>query len=97
MGIVTTPLSIVGAVYVDIETGNRLLAELEGRFVPRAEVGGGDLADEVLVTYRESRSLTGIPVEVKAPSPADVVDPSARSEEARRARRLDALDRTGGQ
>jgi hypothetical protein len=98
MGIVTTPLSLEGTIYVDIETGNRILAELEGRFVPRASVGGGDLSEEVLVTYRESRSLTGVSAEVKAPPPADVVDPSvARTEAARRARRLDALDRAGAQ
>jgi len=98
MGIVTTPVSLEGAVYVDVETGNRLLAELEGRFAPRASLGGGDLADEVLISYRESRSLTGVPAEIKAPLAADVVDPSlATSEAARRARRLDALDRRGGQ
>jgi hypothetical protein len=98
MGIVTTPLSLDGMVYVDIETGNRLLAELEGRFVPTAVVGGGDLAEEVLVSYRERRSLTGVSAEIKAPPPADVVDPSvARTEAARRARRLDALDRAGEQ
>ncbi len=94
MGIVTAPLSLEGAVYVDIETGNRLLAELQGRFVPRAMVAGGELADEVLVTYRESRSLTGVPVEIKAPPAEDVFDPrEARSEASRRARRADALDR----
>jgi len=98
MGIVTAPLSLEGAVYVDIETGNRLLAELEGRFVPRASVGGGGLADEVLVTYRESRSLTGVPVAVKAPAAGDVFDPrEARSEASRRARRVDALDRAQDQ
>jgi hypothetical protein len=98
MGIVTSPISLEGAVYVDVETGNRLLAELEGRFAPRASLGGGDLADEVLISYRESRSLTGVPAEVKAPSAGDVFDPAlARSEAARRARRLDALDRQGGQ
>jgi len=98
MGIVTTPVSLEGAVYVDIETGNRLLAELDGRFVPRKAVGGGDLADEVLVSYRESRSLTGIPAEVKAPPAEDVFDPlQAQSEAARRARRQGTLDRAGGQ
>jgi len=96
MGIVTTPLSLEGAVYVDIETGNRLLAELEGRFVPRRSVGGGDLAQEVLVSYRESRSLTGIPAEVVAPLATEVLDPGkAQSEEARRARRQSTLDRMG--
>ncbi len=98
MGIVTTPVSLEGAVYVDIETGNRLLAELEGRFVPRRVVGGGDLAQEVLVSYRESRSLTGIPAEVVAPSADSVVDPQkAQSEASRRSRRKGTLDRVGGQ
>lgn len=98
MGIVTTPLSLEGAVYVDVETGNRLLAELEGRFVPRRSVGGGDLAQEVLVSYRESRSLTGIPAEVVAPAETEILDPeNVQSEEARRARRQGTLDRMGGQ
>ena len=98
MGIVTTPVSLEGAVYVDMETGNRLLAEIEGRFVPRKVVGGGDLADEVLVSYRESRSLTGIPAEVRPPPARDIFDPlQAQSEASRRARRQGALDRAGGQ
>ena len=98
MGIVTTPVSLEGAVYVDMETGNRLLAELEGRFVPRKAVGGGDLADEVLVSYRESRSLTGIPAEVTAPPAKDVFDPlQAQSESSRRVRRQGTLDLAGGQ
>ena len=98
MGIVTTPVSLEGTVYIDVETGNRLLAELEGRFVPRAAVGGGDLAQEVLVSYRESRSLTGIPAEIRRPKDEDVVDPDqARSEASRRARRQGTLDRAGGQ
>ena len=98
MGIVTTPVSLEGAVYVDVETGNRLLAELEGRFVPRKAVGGGDLADEVLISYRESRSLTGIPAEVKAPPARDVFDPlEAQSEASQRARRQGTLDRAGRQ
>lgn len=98
MGIVTTPVSLEGAIYVDMETGNRLLAEIEGRFVPRKAVGGGDLADEVLVSYRESRSLTGIPAEVSPPPARDIFDPlQAQSEASRRARRQGTLDRAGGQ
>jgi len=74
MGIVTTPVSLEGQVYVDAQTGNRLLAELEGRYVPRGVVGGRDPTDEVLVTYRESRSLTGVPVEILPPREAEFVD-----------------------
>ncbi|MBJ92949.1 MAG: hypothetical protein CMP23_00590 [Rickettsiales bacterium] len=98
MGIVTTPVRLDGAIYIDVETGNRLLAELEGRFFPRRAVGGGDLTEEVLVSYRESRSLTGIPVEIRRPAPSAVIVPdTARTEAARRARRKAVLDRAGGQ
>jgi len=74
MGIVTSPIALDGRVYIDIETGNRLVAELEGRYVPRGVVGGKDPTDEVLVSYRESRSLTGVPVEILPPRAAEYVD-----------------------
>jgi hypothetical protein len=71
-GMANTPISLSGLVYVDIETGNRLLAEFEGRYVPRRVIGNTDPTDEVLVTYRESRSPTQLPPTVTAP-PEDQV------------------------
>ncbi len=70
----TTPVALEGRVYVDVETGNRILAELDGRFVPFDAATGHDLTDEVLVTYRESRSITPLPPDVVAPRPERVVD-----------------------
>jgi hypothetical protein len=69
-----TPLELEGRVYVDVETGNRLLAELEGRFVPFVTSTGHDLTDEVSVLYRERRSITPLPPDVVAPPPERVVD-----------------------
>jgi hypothetical protein len=70
----TTPLSLEGRVYVDIETGNRLLAELDGRFVPFLSSTGHDLTDEVSIVYRERRSITPLPPDVVEPPPERVVD-----------------------
>lgn len=58
------PTALEGLVYVDQETGNRLLAEVEGAFIPLRPAG----ADEVRVVYRESRSLTPLPPEILVPS-----------------------------
>jgi hypothetical protein len=69
-----TPVALEGRVYVDQETGNRLLAELEGRFVPFLASTGHDLTDEVSILYRESRSITPLPPDVVEPKPARVVD-----------------------
>ena len=73
-GMAVTPVSLSGLVYVDIETGNRLLAEVEGRYVPRRVRGNTDPTDEVLVTYRESRSPTQLPPTITAPPPDRVRD-----------------------
>ena len=73
-GMAVTPLSLDGHVYVDIETGNRLVAELAGRYVPRRVIGGNDPTDEVLITYRESRSPTQLPPTIKAPPDSRVRD-----------------------
>ncbi len=73
-GRVSKPVALNGSVAIDEETGNRLLVELEGRYVPRAIVGGNDPTDEVLVTYRESRSLTGVPLAIEVPKGSQVID-----------------------
>jgi len=73
-GMAVTPVSLAGLVYIDVETGNRLLAEVEGRYVPRRVLGNTDPTDEVLVTYRESRSPTQLPPTVTAPPPDRVKD-----------------------
>jgi len=72
LGLPTEPLSLSGTVYVDESTGNRLLAEIEGRFIGRETVGARDPTDEVHVTYRERRSLTAVPPTVEPP-PAEQV------------------------
>jgi len=72
LGRTTTPVSLDGLISVDVETGNRLLAELEGRFVPRADMGGAEVTDEVHITYRERRILLDVPEQVRAPDPSDV-------------------------
>lgn len=76
-GMAVMPTSLSGLVYVDIETGSRLLAEVEGRYVPRAVRGAPDPTDEVLVTYRESRSPTQLPPTISAP-PEDRVQDRTR-------------------
>lgn len=73
----TTPVALEGLVYVDQETGNRLLAELDGRFVPFASATGHDVDDEVAVVYRESRSITPLPPDVLPPPAATVLDRTA--------------------
>ncbi|MCO4769531.1 MAG: hypothetical protein KDA24_05825 [Deltaproteobacteria bacterium] len=72
LGLATKPIRLAGTVYVDDATGNRLLAELEGRFVAREVVGGRDPTDEVMVTYRERRSLSAVPPTVEAPPPEQI-------------------------
>jgi len=71
-GLALTPISLSGLAYIDIETGNRLLAEIEGRYVPRRVIGSTDPTDEVLITYRESRSPTQLPPTISAPPPDQV-------------------------
>ncbi len=71
-GMMVSPIALNGLVYIDIETGNRLLAELEGRYVPRRISGVPDPTDEVLITYRESRSPTQLPPTIAAPPPERV-------------------------
>jgi hypothetical protein len=73
-GMAVTPISLSGLVYTDIETGNRLLAEIEGRYVPRRVRGKTGPTDEVLVVYRESRSPTQLPPTVTAPPRSQVED-----------------------
>jgi hypothetical protein len=75
LGLATTPISLNGTVYVDDATGNRLLAEVSGRFVAAAMVGGRDPTDEVQVTYRERRSLTAVPPSVEPPDPETIFAP----------------------
>ena len=81
MGLATTPVELTGTVYVDLQTGNRLLAEIEGRFVPRA-VAGWDPSDEVHVTYQEKRTLTSLPPTVRPPPPEQVVERARRPRSA---------------
>lgn len=76
---VTTPLSIEGEVWVDVATGNRLWASLEGRYVPRVVVGGTDPTDEVLVRYEEKRSLTVDGSALVPPDDERVVQPRSGS------------------
>jgi hypothetical protein len=73
-GMAVTPVSLTGRVYVDIETGNRLLAELEGRYVPRRVMGNTDPTDEVLISCKESRATTQLPPTITAPPPDRVKD-----------------------
>jgi len=71
-GLSMIPLAVEGIAYIDDETGNRLLAELEIRFVPRVVADRADPLDEVLVTYRESRSITPLPPDIVEPDPETV-------------------------
>lgn len=71
-GIAVTPVELAGLVYIDIETGNRLLAEVEGRYVPRRAMGNTDPTDEVHVSYRESRSPTQLAPTITAPDPSRI-------------------------
>jgi len=75
LGLATTPIALTGTVYVDNATGNRLLAELEGRFSAGAVIGGRDPTDEVHVTYRERRSVGRVPPSVEAPAPETIFVP----------------------
>ncbi len=61
--LVAEPLSLEGLVYVDEETGNRLLAEVEGIFVPRRPRD----AEEIRLIYRETRSITPLPPDIVPP------------------------------
>lgn len=78
LGLAVEVIELGGTVYVDELTGNRLLAEITGRFVGRALVGGRDPTDEVLLTYRERRTLSSLPPTVEAPPPEQVVDLARR-------------------
>jgi hypothetical protein len=78
MGLPTTPLQLTGTVYVDLETGNRLLAEVDGVFIARAIAGGRDPTDEVHVTYREKRTLTTLPPTVSPPAAELIITPQRR-------------------
>jgi len=69
-GLAVTPIEVSGLLYVDIETGNRLLAEVEGRYVPRRTMGNLDPEDEVYFTYRESRSPSQLVPTIAAPEPS---------------------------
>jgi len=75
LGLATHPLALSGTVYVDDATGNRILAEVEGRFVASTQVGGRDPTDEVHVTYRERRSLRAVPPTVEPPAPSAIFVP----------------------
>jgi hypothetical protein len=74
----TKPISLSGLVSVDIETGNRLLVELEGRFLPRSAGGDTEVVNEVHVVYRERRILLNVPEDVFAPSAELVYKPKKR-------------------
>ncbi len=91
----TTPVVLDGRVYVDQETGNRLLAELDGRFVPFVTSSGHDLTEEVSILFRESRSITPLPPDIIEPAPERVVD---RTRPGRPTYRLPpgAMPREGG-
>ncbi len=78
MGLSTTPLQVSGTVYVDVQTGNRLLAEVEGSFIARAIAGGRDPTDEVHVTYREKRTLTTLPPTISSPPAELIIVPQRR-------------------
>ena len=95
MGLATTPLELTGTVYVDVETGSRLLAELDGRFVPFVTSSGHDLTEEVSILFRESRSITPLPPDIIEPAPERVVD---RTRPGRPTYRLPpgAMPREGG-
>ncbi len=71
-GLTMVPRSVDGVAYVDEATGNRLLAEVEVRFVPRVSAERNDPLDEVLVTYRESRSITPLPPDIVEPDASEV-------------------------
>jgi hypothetical protein len=77
-GLAVTPVELTGSLYVDIATGNRLLAEVEGRYVPRRTLGNTDPSDEVHFTYRESRSPSQLAATILAPSADQVRSPKAR-------------------
>ena len=78
LGLPTTPLALSGTVYIDDATGSRLLAEVEGRFTTREVIGGRDPTDEVLVSYRERRSLSAVPPSVEEPSEERIFVPRQR-------------------
>jgi len=77
-GLAITPVELSGSLYVDVETGNRLLAEVEGSFVPRRIVGNTDPSDAIHFTYRESRSASQLAATILAP-PAEQVRSSDAS------------------
>ncbi len=71
-GLAVTPVDLSGLLYIDVETGNRLLAEIQGSFVPRRTVGNTDPSDAVQFTYRESRSVSQLAATILPPAAAQV-------------------------
>jgi len=78
-GLAVTPVELSGSLYVDIATGNRLLAEVEGSYVPRRTLGNTDPSNEVHFTYRESRSPSQLAATILAPSAGQVRSPKPRN------------------
>lgn len=76
-GLAVTPVELSGLIYVDVATGNRLLAEVQGSFVPRRTLGNVDPSDAVQFTYRESRSSSQLAATILAPSGDQVRAPRA--------------------
>lgn len=74
-------VAVQGVVYVDEITGNRLLAEIEARWIHRSKAQDHELLDQVYLTFRERRSLTPLPPDITEPAAEDVID---RSDSARR-------------
>jgi len=79
-GIAVTPVELTGLLYVDVETGNRLLAEVKGSYVPRRTVGNTDPSNAIHFTYRESRSPSQLAATILAPPEEQVrsSNPSGR-------------------
>lgn len=77
MGVATVPLELQGTVYIDLESGNRLLAELDGRFVSR-RLEEWEPADEVHVSFREKRTLTSLPPTIAPPPEEQIVQQQRR-------------------
>jgi hypothetical protein len=71
-GLAVTPVELSGSLYIDLQSGNRLLAEVEGRYVPRRTMGNTDPKDEVYFTYRESRSPSQLAPSIGAPPASQV-------------------------
>jgi hypothetical protein len=79
LGLPATLVALEGRVWIDAATGNRLVAEFEGRYVPRGGSRPSSAADkdptaEVHVSYRETRSLTPLPPQITPPPQEEVED-----------------------